>query len=171
MPREADATAPIDDILELVQLVELEDVIVREERGRRVFAAVDGAEIDKEGEVRSTNALGISDIEADDAIGISFRYRTVFNDGHGSEFVADMEAHYRLTEPRTATDEVKQEFATRVAFMTVYPYLRASIQGSATRLGVKAPVLGMVRQGDMAISGTLEESQVKEMFRDDEPEL
>jgi len=171
LPREVEAPSPVTDILELVQLVELEDVIVREERGRRVFAELDGAEIDKEGEVRSTNALGISDLEAEDALGIAFRYRTVFNDGHGSEFVADMEAHYRLLEPRSVSDEVKQEFATRVAFMTVYPYLRSSIQGSATRLGVKAPILGMVRQGDMAISGTLEESQVKEMFRDDEPEL
>jgi hypothetical protein len=169
LPLEVHEIAPIDDIHELLPVIELEDVIVREERARRVKPIADDTEDGSE--IRTTNALGIIDLESDEALGVAFRYRTVFNDGHGAEFVADMEARYRFLEPRTVSDAVKQEFATRVAFMTVYPYLRSSIQGSATRLGVKAPVLGMVRQGDMTISGTLSQDEEDDMFRDDSPEL
>ena len=36
--------------------------------------------------------------------------------------------------------------------MTLVPYLRESVHTTAARLGVKVPMLGIVRQGDFTLS-------------------
>ena len=41
------------------------------------------------------------------------------------------------------------EFITRIGAMAVIPFLREAIMTTASRLGVEAPILGIVRQGEL----------------------
>ena len=41
--------------------------------------------------------------------------------------------------------EVQLEFASKVALMVAYPYVRSSIWASAARLGLPRPTLGLIR--------------------------
>ncbi|MEV7762244.1 hypothetical protein [Curtobacterium flaccumfaciens] len=152
----------IETIEEFVGLVELRDLYVFEERARRkeVEPPTDGEEVEPE----VNSALGVADAVWGDSAAIGFRFRMVFDTRAGAEFVADMEARYTLPEGCSVTEGVKEEFATRVAFMTVYPYLRASIQTMAMRLGVPAPVLGIVRQGELQVGEKFGSERVAEMF-------
>jgi hypothetical protein len=161
LPREGDsAPRVVADIHELVELIELEDIYYWEERARRVntYSLDEGATPEE----RTTNSLGVSLLDTGEAFGIAYRFRLVFNDGNGAEFVSDIEARYVLPERCDIAVDVQREYATRVAFMTVYPYIRASIQTMAMRLGVAAPVLGMVKQGGMTISDDLSPEEAQE---------
>jgi hypothetical protein len=88
-----------------------------------------------------------------------------------AEFVTDAEIIYTAEEDINVTDAVQREFAERVAFMAVYPFIRASIHGSATRLNVPAPVLGMVRQGEFSLGDQMDEETVEATFGDTRSEL
>lgn len=169
MPSQPDEIPTIDDIHELVDVVELSDVFFWEERARRV--RFDEPAPDEEPKQRTTNSLGITVFDDGTNNGIFYRFRMVFNDGRGAEFVADMEARYALPAKFEIAEAVQQEFATRVAFMAVYPYMRTSVQTMAMRLGVPAPVLGIVRQGGMSVTGTMDDEQIRQAFEDRTSEL
>lgn len=153
----------IADILDLVAVIELENILVNEERARRLSWS-DEELASREFPI-STNSLGISG----DKDRLRFRFRALFTDADG-EYTADLEAIYVLTEPMEVEQPVLHEFASRVAFMAVYPFLRSSIFGSATRLGLPVPVLGIVRQGDMQPGDQMSEEQVAAAFQDDRSE-
>lgn len=69
-----------------------------------------------------------------------------------AEIIADFEAEYRFSEPGgQISEEAQLEFAEKVAFMTLVPYLRESVHATAMRLGVRPPLLGMVRQGEFRL--------------------
>ena len=69
-----------------------------------------------------------------------------------AEITADFEVEYRLSEPGgQISEEAQIEFAEKVAFMTLVPYLRESVHATAMRLGVQPPLLGMVRQGEFRL--------------------
>ena len=157
----------VDDVVELVRLVELVDVYLYEERGRRVDAT---GGPDDEPLVRSFASIGSREDEDEGDFGIAFRFRLVFDDRLGNEFVSDFQARYTLPAPCDITQEVRAEFAERVAFFAVYPYLRASIQMSAGRMGVPAPVLEMVRAGEFTLGDTMTDDEVESQFRDRAPE-
>ena len=69
-----------------------------------------------------------------------------------AEITADFEVEYRFAESGgQISEEAQVEFAEKVAFMTLVPYLRESVHTTAVRLGVRPPLLGMVRQGEFRL--------------------
>ncbi|NQX22719.1 hypothetical protein [Curtobacterium sp. VKM Ac-2852] len=160
----ADSPRQVGDIHEMVELVELSDVFVWEERGRRI----DETATEDDGEPRIRQVLNVGD--RDDFLGVAFRFRMSVDDRQGNEFIADYQARYELAAPTQFTPEVRAEFAERVAFFTVYPYLRASIQMTASRMGAPAPVLAIVRAGEFKLGTTMTDEAVAAEFRDTVPE-
>lgn len=155
----------LDDIHEFLQLVDLDDIVVYEERARRV--AWTEAQLEA-GLPEPSMSLGVN--QSDE--GVRFRFRMVLvNDV--AEYVADFESVYKAVgeETVTASKRLQQEFAQRVAFMAVYPFLRASIFGSASRLGAPRPVLGLVRQDQFEAGNELQDDEVQELFFDNKSEL
>ena len=68
-----------------------------------------------------------------------------------AELVADMSAEYTLSEPVRLTRQVVEEFVERVGVMAVYPFVRESIFSTASRLGIDAPILGLLHAGSFQI--------------------
>lgn len=160
------AAAPreIVDIHELLTLVDIADLIFHEERGRRIVRTdEDLASLELP---MTVNSLGT---RAESTM-IRFRFRTVFSDVV-AEYVADAEIVYESSEEVTVGEELQREFAERVAFMALYPFLRASVNGSAMRLGLPAPLLGIVRQGEFEFGDKMSEQEVVEAFGDIRSEL
>lgn len=156
----------IADVVDLVEKVELSDVFLFEERGRRI----DETRSDGDAEPRIANVMSAGERHDDDEHGLGFRFRIVFDDREGNEFVSDFQARYVLPGPFEVEEAVRIEFAERVAFFAVYPYLRASIQMTAARMGVPAPVLSMVRAGEFKLGGQMTDEDVEVSFRDRTPE-
>ncbi|WP_243077347.1 hypothetical protein [Microbacterium sp. SS28] len=99
-----------------------------------------------------------------------FRFRSVFADER-AEFVADIELIYSISEQVTFDEAIHREFAERVAFMAVYPFIRTSIFGAAGRLSLPAPILGIVRQGEFSLGEKMTEDQAHSAFADVASEL
>ena len=154
----------LDSINDFVAVVQLGNVVVHEERARRI----EWSESDlAEREFPSySNSMGILEREQE----IAIRFRMVFTD-QSAEYVSDVAAVYTLPKGVTATQDVQLEFAERVAFMAVYPYLRASVYGGAARLGQPIPVLGIVRQGEFSIGDKMPDDAVLAAFGDTESEI
>ncbi|KQR31101.1 hypothetical protein [Curtobacterium sp. Leaf154] len=154
----------VGDIHELVELVELEDVFLWEERSRRIDETkTEGDEVP-----RVRNVMNVADRA--DGLGIGFRFRMTFDDRQGNEFIADLQAQYETPERLEVSQELRTEFAERVAFFTVYPYLRASIQTAAARMGVPAPVLAIVRAGQFKLGSPMSADAAANEFEDRAPE-
>ena len=156
----------IASIEELVQVLDLVDVSFVEERGRLVVRS-EGEDAGRDWP-EHVNQLSIT--QSKDKTGIRFRFRYVLAQAD-VEYVADLRAEYVAEDPFDVSQGIKLDFASRVAFMTTYPYIRASISGSATRLGQPVPILGLVRQGEFEVGSTMSESEVREAFFDNKPEL
>lgn len=144
------------DARELLDIVQLENIVVYEERARR---RLDGAEDQDD----FTNALAIAQR---DRI-LEFRFRSVFDDSHGS-YVADIAVHYGLAEVMEIDRIALLDFSQKVAFMSAYPFIRSSIFGSASRLGNPTPVLGLVRQGEFELGSELSAEDVAKIFSDNQ---
>ncbi|CAD6005275.1 hypothetical protein [Agreia sp. COWG] len=159
MPAESDPRS-VTDIVEFVNLVELDNVIVHEERSRRVLWT------DEEKENLefpfTNNSLGMM---VEENTTYRFRFRAVFTD-EPAEYAADIEIVYVTQEPVSTEETLRREFASRVAFMAIYPFIRASVYGSATRLGLPAPVMSIIRQGEFELGEVMSEEQVQEAFGD-----
>lgn len=153
----------IDDVHELVAITELETIVVHEERARRLRWTE--SELTDKSFPETTSSLGIGRDETK----FRYRFRTRFTDENG-EYVADFEATYVVADPIEVAEAILQEFAGRVAFMAVYPFIRASIFGSASRLGLPIPVLGLVRQGEFEAGEPMTPDQVQEEFMDNRSE-
>ena len=158
MPAEIDPRE-VADVVELVNLVDIGNVVVYEERARRVaWSEEELADLEFP---FTTNSLGM----IADEHHLRYRFRSIFTD-ESAEYAADVEIDYVSEQAIGVTPEVQREFAERVAFMAVYPFIRASIFGSASRLGMKAPVLGIVRQGEFALGDNLTEAELQTAFGD-----
>lgn len=160
----ATTARPVDDIVEFVGLVDIQDIIVHEERGRRI-SWTDDEKSERQFPV-TDNSLGMMN---DEQI-FKFRFRAVFSDEE-SELVSDVEIVYVTQEPVATKVSLRHEFAERVAFMAIYPFIRASIFGSASRLGVAAPVLSIIRQGEFAMGEEMTDEQIRDAFGDTRSEL
>jgi hypothetical protein len=147
------------DVAEFVANVDLEDIYCLEERARLILwtdEQLEGRTLPE-----NSNAMGIS--RGDNQF--RFRFRTVFTD-RTAEYVADWEAFFALPEPAEVSDELLREFAQRVGFFSVYPYIRASIYGCASRLNQPIPVLGIVRQGEFELGDIMSTEEAHEAFED-----
>jgi hypothetical protein len=154
----------INDIHELVAAVQLGNILVHEERARRLHWSED--ELLNLNFPLAENSMGISE----NGLERRFRFRSRFTDASG-EYVADFEAIYSLPELADVAQPILTEFAERVAFMAIYPFLRASIFASASRLGLPIPVLGIVRQGEFSSGDQMTAEQVKSEFGDNRSEV
>lgn len=153
------------DLEDFIQGVELVDIIVHEERARKVVNNV-GQKAEKlEPTIETSLGIRSEDLQ------LGIRFRMLFT-GHVEEYVADYEAIFLLSEITTPNlnESILKDFAEQVGFMAVYPYLRMSIYGSASRLGMPKPVLGLARRGDFRASEKMSDSQAQEAFFDNLPE-
>lgn len=143
MPEEVPPERTIEDIRELLDLVELVDMRVYAAEGRRKDSS--GAEDhDQSGDIE------LNFMERHTAEVLENRFRITVENKEAI-YSADIGAIYSLQEPVTPLPALIAEFAERVGFMAVFPYLRESISTSASRLGLPMPVLGIVRPGDFQI--------------------
>lgn len=147
------------EVSALVERIDLEDVICQEERGRRI----EWSEEQLEGRTfpEISNSMAIVREDAD----FLFRFRCVYTDTT-AEYVADWVAQFRLPEPEELDSEVLALFAEKVAFFTVYPYMRMSVFGSASRLNQPVPILGLVRQGQFERGSRMSEQDAAATFAD-----
>ena len=99
-------------------------------------------------------------------VGFRFRLQLEIDD---VEYVSDIEAIYEVPHDGPTINEtsrdIVQDFADRVAFMAVYPYVRTAIHGASGRLGASRPVLPIIRQGQFAGGEqTLSPEELEETF-------
>lgn len=96
--------------------------------------------------------------------GIGIRFNIDVTDGQlatifafrltGNEYKLETEhiAVWEVDAPLLPSGQAMAEFAERVAFMTVYPYVREALSAAASRVGRPSPTLGLIRQGDVDLS-------------------
>lgn len=156
--------ASFQDINDLVAAVQVDDIVVHEERARRiVWPDVEDFELPE-----PSLALGFRK----DGNSLRYRFRVVVA-AEQAEYVADFEGVYSVPD----VDEVLldqsliQEFAGRVALMAVYPFIRVSIFAGAGRLGLDRPVMSIIKQGDFQPGATMSEDDVRATFGDTQSEL
>ena len=58
--------------------------------------------------------------------------------------------------------EIRIDFAERIGFMSVFPYIRETLTTAAARLGKRGPLLDLMRPGDMKISWNPDSEQLAE---------
>ena len=134
----------ISTIEELIQTVELADVTIFEESFRRTLEPVELAR----NETQLVNSeLSLHETENS----ISYKFRLEY-EGNGMESVVDIGSAFISKKELKVEREVALEFASKVAFMIIYPYVRSSIWSGAARLGLPTPLLGMIQQGALQIN-------------------
>lgn len=69
-----------------------------------------------------------------------------------AKLVADIGATYTLERPVTLAPGIMNEFVERVGVMAIFPYLREAVSTTATRIGVPAPIYGLMRQGQVHLT-------------------
>lgn len=160
-----DMTTEFSDTVELLQHAELSEVVVHEERARRVKWT------DEE------KSAGIPPPILQMAVSLTanrirYRFRLVLADAH-AEYVADFETVYIVgdAEEIAPTDDVQKDFGERVALMATYSHLRASIFGAAGRLGTPRPILPMLRLGQLSLEPDDSGPSASEVFGEARSEL
>ncbi|WP_313540251.1 hypothetical protein [Leifsonia aquatica] len=153
-----------EDINDLVGRSQLDDIVVHEERARRVVWPSD-AEFEAPDPSLS---FGFRK----DGNRLHFRFRIVLAD-ENAEYVADLEGVYSVedSDELSLGSDLIQEFAGRVALMAIYPFMRVSVFGSAGRLGLPRPILSMIRQGDFQPGEQMSDDDVRAVFADNRSEL
>lgn len=79
-----------------------------------------------------------------------------------AEYIADIAAVYEIEEPVEVPTPIRIDFAERIGFMSVFPFLRESLITSAARLSRRAPLLDLMRPGDLKIGMNGEPPQASE---------
>jgi hypothetical protein len=132
----------ISDAADLLQIAELTGVTTYEVRGRRIEDGEDGGD-------EPTQDLEVMARGSDDLVEtrLRFTYTTTV-----AELYADIGVHYAIREPVEIPEVALREFVERVGVMGVFPFVRESLFTTATRLGVDAPVLGLLRAGQFKIA-------------------
>lgn len=130
-----------DSARDLLPVLELTGVTAFEIAGRR---------LDSQESTETQSSM--ESMLGDDDGALAFRVRQHVKTGQ-AEILADYGVEYRITDPSASVSgKARVEFAEKVAFMTLVPYLRESVHTTAARLGVQVPLLGIVRQGDFTLS-------------------
>lgn len=142
MKEDSSSARPIEDLPALVTLTELVDIHPYRISGTRHLDALSAADTEQQ-----DMALRVSR----DAYGLEARLSLTLVTSE-AELIADIGARYHYSEPLEVDDSVIAEFVQRVAVMNAFPYLRESVYTTATRLGVAAPVLGLLRAGQLRVT-------------------
>jgi hypothetical protein len=130
----------IDDIVDLVRLSDLVDVTLLRVAGERH----EGSDVPEPSE--SMQVLQHADQEH---IEVRCQMEVVTAEGR---YVADVGSTYDFSEPLQVDRAVLEEFTGRVAVMAVYPFVREAIHQTAARLRLPAPLLGLLRQGQVELT-------------------
>lgn len=69
----------------------------------------------------------------------------------GGQYTIDVAAQYGFDEPVEISAEVAAEFVQRVGVMTLFPYLRETIQALASKLRLTPPVLGLLHASRVSL--------------------
>ncbi|GAA2540754.1 hypothetical protein GCM10009860_21940 [Microbacterium mitrae] len=69
-----------------------------------------------------------------------------------TDYLFELGAIYTLDLDAEIPQDVRIDFAERVGFMALFPYLREYLTSSAARLNRPGPLLDFVRPGDMKIT-------------------
>lgn len=152
--RAQEAAPTVSDIHHLVKIVEIVEV-------RTYVASAMRKMIRDAGEASDEVSTELDFMERHSATQVECRFKMTVEVPEAT-YVADIGAIYELAEPIEPTQDLIAEFAERIGFMSVFPYLREAISGLATRLNLPAPVLGIVRPGDFRITspnGSSEETR------------
>jgi hypothetical protein len=129
----------VEDLLEVVELVAFETYEIHGVSSGKPA----GAELEGRYDIQAS--FGREDDN------LKFRFTLTFTFDLG-QYKVDMASVYKLSEPVTIPEAINVEFAERVAFMAVFPFLREHVFGIATRLQHPTPVLGLVRQGGFKLT-------------------
>lgn len=131
----------IQSIEELVAEVELIGIQTFEIGGKLRDAPVDPEDV---------NVFGVHTAMQNDDLHLSTRFKLEFR-GAAADIVVDAAAHYKFTVPTTYSRPLAIEFAERVGFMTVYPFLREAVFTTAARMELETPILGLMKAGQFTV--------------------
>lgn len=139
--RDLDETARhVDDVVEFVELADLVDVSILRISGER-----------REGEDDSRSRQSMRVLQRADEAHVEVRcvMEVVTPEGR---FVADVATRYDYVEPLVVEESVLEEFTARVGVMAAYPFVREAIHQTATRMRLPAPLLGLLRPGQIELT-------------------
>lgn len=146
----------VTTVEEMVGVVDLQDVQCIEEHARRIVWTDGKPDRDLPEQV---NAIGVTAQESQ----LHYRLKVRFTDTT-AEYVADWMAVVTHAPETTFPEPVLREYGQRVAFFTLFPFIRASIYGSASRLNQPVPVLGLVRQGELDDGEDMTPTEAQSVF-------
>jgi len=130
----------VGDVQSLLGIVELRDIVFYEVSARRLPEPID------------------------DEAGISLEVRVGFDErrvevrlrgAHRSplaEILVEAACLFEAAEAFIADPVVVQEFAEKVGVMAVYPYVREALTELAVKIRVPAPVMGLLRAGQVQLT-------------------
>ena len=136
MTTEGSTPRPVEDIGALVQLVELKAVVTFGLSAVREESEVTAPEQ----ELAYMHRVSAEQLESRFQLAV----RTP-----DAKLNADIAVRYDFDEPLAPTEGVLLEFAERVGVMAAFPFLREAIFTLAARLGVDAPVIGLLKAGEV----------------------
>jgi hypothetical protein len=150
----------VETFEELVPMVELLDVRFFEVSGVVDRTAIGVAETSGEAETsaesESPTQLQLGQSEDRRQIGVSVRMEAKTD---LASFVVAAGVEYSCSEAVELTEGVKAEFANRLAFMTLVPFLREGLITTAARLRVNPPVVPLIRAGAFAVGEPRRDSE------------
>ena len=131
---------PVDDVGELVDLADLVDVAVLRVAGER-----------HEGDDLPDPCQTMQIMQHADAEHLEVRcvMEVITDEG---KFVADVASRYDYSEALEVEESVVEDFVAKVAVMAIYPFVRETIHQTAARLRLPAPLLGLLRQGQIELT-------------------
>ncbi|WP_024286605.1 hypothetical protein [Cellulomonas sp. KRMCY2] len=132
----------IKDVVELLQASELSEIRYYQIAGVRVERP-DGEPVRETGQDLKVQVGG-------DANGLETRVLMTVSTEEAN-LAAEVGALYSFEEPLEIPQPVIAEFIEKVGVMAVFPFLRESVFTTATRLGVPAPVIGLLRAGELHV--------------------
>lgn len=131
-------TTSADTLDDLDGYIRLNDVVLYEVSARRR----DGFDASSMPASRSNHEMRVLHQANEESIRVRCRLEAATSDG---VYAIDAAAIFGLSTPVELAPELAQEFVRSVGLPAVYPYLRTELQMAARRLGLKAPVLELLR--------------------------
>lgn len=135
MPRE------ITDIMDLMEIISLQEIRHFELRG--IVTGPPSTE-DSDPDI----AMEYSEFVDESSVHCRFRFTVETSD---ARYLTDLASVFALEEPASIDRLVMKDFAERVGFMAAFPYIRESLTTTASRMGRRAPLIGLMRPGDLQI--------------------
>lgn len=132
---------------EIVEILDLMEVVALEEiRHFELHGTVTGPPSEEDSD--PTISMEYSEFVDESSIHCRFRFTVETAD---ARYVTDLASIFALEEPVAINRAVLKDFAERVGFMAAFPYIRESLTTTASRMGRRSPMIGLMRPGDLQI--------------------